>query len=91
VASEDERGLPWCSGRASHCALQWQALRVIAGSCDGDEIRREVRVAWLVAAPASHGVQHLSAAHQRILRLERIGEPVELLEPGSASCSLCSA
>jgi hypothetical protein len=26
-------------------------------------------------------VQHLSAVYQRILRLERIGEPVELLEP----------
>ena len=30
----------------------------------------------------SDGVQHLSAVHQRILRLERAGEPVELLEPG---------
>jgi hypothetical protein len=30
----------------------------------------------------SDGVQHLSAVHQRILRLERVGEPVELLEPG---------
>ncbi len=29
----------------------------------------------------SDGVQHLSAVHQRILRLERVGEPVELLEP----------
>jgi hypothetical protein len=27
-------------------------------------------------------VQHLSAVHQRILGLERVGEPVELLEPG---------
>ena len=27
-------------------------------------------------------MQHLSAVHQRILRLERVGEPVELLEPG---------
>ena len=40
---------------------------------------------------AVHGVQavtvldcvrHLSAVHQRILRLERVSEPVELLEPG---------
>jgi len=30
----------------------------------------------------SDGVQHLSAVHQRILRLERVGETVELLEPG---------
>jgi hypothetical protein len=30
----------------------------------------------------SDGVQHLSAVHQRILRLERVGQPVELLEPG---------
>src|SRR5215471_14367749 len=30
----------------------------------------------------SDRVQHLSAVHQRILRLERVGEPVELLEPG---------
>ena len=30
----------------------------------------------------SDGVQHLSAVHQRILRLKRAGEPVELLEPG---------
>src|SRR5262249_10495280 len=30
----------------------------------------------------SDGVQHLSAVHQRILRLERVGEPVELPEPG---------
>ena len=27
-------------------------------------------------------VRHLSAVHQRILRLERVSEPVELLEPG---------
>jgi len=27
-------------------------------------------------------VQNLSAGHQRILRLERVGEPAELLEPG---------
>lgn len=27
-------------------------------------------------------MQYLSAVHQRILRLERVGEPVELLEPG---------
>jgi hypothetical protein len=30
----------------------------------------------------SDRVQHLSAVHQRILRLERVGEPIELLEPG---------
>src|SRR4029077_775989 len=30
----------------------------------------------------SDSVQHHSAVHQRILRLERVGEPVELLEPG---------
>jgi len=30
----------------------------------------------------SDGVQHLSAVHQRILGLERVGEPVELLGPG---------
>ena len=27
-------------------------------------------------------VRHLSAVHQRILQLERVSEPVELLEPG---------
>ena len=30
----------------------------------------------------SDRVQYLSAVYQRILRLERVGEPVELLEPG---------
>src|SRR6516225_5677369 len=30
----------------------------------------------------SDGVQHLSAVYQRVLGLERVGEPVELLEPG---------
>jgi hypothetical protein len=30
----------------------------------------------------SDSVQHLSAVHRRSLRLECVGEPVELLEPG---------
>ena len=30
----------------------------------------------------SDGVQHLSAVHQRVFRLQQISETVELLEPG---------
>jgi EmrB/QacA subfamily drug resistance transporter len=33
-------------------------------------------------ALASDGVQHLSAVHERVLGLKRVGETVELLEPG---------
>ncbi len=34
------------------------------------------------AVSPSDGVKHLPAVHQRVLGLKRVGEPVELLEPG---------
>ena len=47
----------------------------------GIPIRRCRHMPRQCAGPSDR-VQHLSAVHQRILGLERVGEPVELLEPG---------
>jgi hypothetical protein len=79
----------WRPGRAPHGALHRQAPRVAVSTCDGAEnsaggSRRPPRGrpgAETGALCRSDGVQHLSAVHQRVLGLERVGEPVELLEP----------
>ena len=34
------------------------------------------------ATARSDSVQHLSAVHQRVFRLQQVGQAVELLEPG---------
>ena len=60
-----------------------------SGTRDGVEDPAGFRIVRIAAPGAdadapcrSDSVQHHSAVHQRILRLERVGEPVELLEPG---------
>ena len=44
---------------------------------------RRAAAAVQVTVRGSDGVQHLSAVHQRVSRLQQVGETVELLEPGA--------
>src|SRR5690349_15733025 len=74
---------PPATGSASSARRSPKPRRRPVKGCQGPAARRRlVEPAWTAdALYRSDRVQHLSAVHQRILWLERVGEPVELLEP----------